>query len=84
MPCKMRLPTSSRRIGLSPEGDPFDLQLPKADSPVPSRSALDVMAARVERLAVMYGGSIVESGTHAELLARQGQYALLHSLQFKA
>lgn len=30
-------------------GDDFDLQLPKADSAVPSRSALDVMAARIGR-----------------------------------
>ena len=31
------------------EGEHFDLQLPKSDSPVPSRSALDVMAARIGR-----------------------------------
>ena len=31
------------------EGEPFDLQLPKPDAPVPSRSALDVMAARIGR-----------------------------------
>ena len=31
------------------EGEHFDLQLPKAGVPVPSRSALDVMAARVGR-----------------------------------
>lgn len=31
------------------EGEHFDLQLPKADTPVPSRSALDVMAARIGR-----------------------------------
>jgi subfamily B ATP-binding cassette protein MsbA len=36
------------------------------------------------RIVVLDSGRIVESGTHAELLARQGQYALLHSLQFKA
>ena len=29
------------------EGEPFDLQLPKADAPVPSRSQLDVMATRI-------------------------------------
>ncbi len=31
------------------EGETFDLQLPKPDSPVPSRSQLDVMATRVGR-----------------------------------
>lgn len=31
------------------EGEEFDLQLPKEDAPVPSRSALDVMAARIGR-----------------------------------
>jgi histidine triad (HIT) family protein len=31
------------------EGEPFDLQLPKADAPVPSRSELNVMAARIGR-----------------------------------
>lgn len=31
------------------EGEDFDLQLPKADSPVPSRSELNVMAARIGR-----------------------------------
>lgn len=31
------------------EGERFDLQLPKSGSPVPSRSGLDVMAARIGR-----------------------------------
>lgn len=31
------------------EGEPFDLQLPKPDAAVPSRSALDVMATRIGR-----------------------------------
>lgn len=31
------------------EGEPFDLQLPKEDAPVPSRSQLDVMATRIGR-----------------------------------
>jgi histidine triad (HIT) family protein len=31
------------------EGEPFALQLPLPDAPIPSRSALDVMAARIGR-----------------------------------
>jgi ABC-type multidrug transport system fused ATPase/permease subunit len=30
----------------------------------------------------MDGGRIAEMGTHEELLARNGQYAVLYSLQF--
>lgn len=39
------------------EGEEFDLQLPKADAPVPSRSQLDVMAARI-------GRAVQERGEH--------------------
>jgi subfamily B ATP-binding cassette protein MsbA len=35
-----------------------------------------------DRIIVMHEGAIVESGTHAELLARGGEYAQLHRLQF--
>ncbi len=37
---------------------------------------------KADRIVVMEGGRIVESGSHAELLAREGQYASLHRLQF--
>ncbi len=36
-----------------------------------------------DRIAVLDAGRIVETGTHAELLARGGQYALLHRMQFR-
>jgi subfamily B ATP-binding cassette protein MsbA len=39
---------------------------------------------RADRIAVMEAGRIVEIGSHAELLARQGRYAQLHALQFSA
>lgn len=39
---------------------------------------------RADRIVVMDAGRIVESGTHAELLARNGQYASLHRMQFTA
>ena len=39
---------------------------------------------RADRILVMDGGRIVESGTHAELLAAGGTYSALHRMQFKA
>ncbi len=36
-----------------------------------------------DRIIVMAGGRIIESGTHAELLAAGGQYATLYRLQFR-
>jgi subfamily B ATP-binding cassette protein MsbA len=37
---------------------------------------------KADRIVVMDGGRMVETGTHAELLARNGQYALLYRMQF--
>jgi subfamily B ATP-binding cassette protein MsbA len=39
---------------------------------------------RADRIIVMHEGEVIESGTHAELLARNGSYAALHRLQFSA
>ena len=39
---------------------------------------------RADRILVMDGGRIVESGTHAELLEAGGTYAALHRMQFNA
>jgi len=37
-----------------------------------------------DRIVVLANGSIVESGTHAQLLALDGHYAALHRMQFNA
>ena len=37
-----------------------------------------------DQIAVLDAGQIIERGTHAELIARGGQYAALHRLQFHA
>jgi subfamily B ATP-binding cassette protein MsbA len=37
---------------------------------------------KADQILVMEGGRLIESGTHEELLARNGQYAVLYRLQF--
>ena len=37
---------------------------------------------KADRILVMEAGRVVESGSHRELIARDGQYAVLHRLQF--
>ncbi len=39
---------------------------------------------RADRIVVVDAGRVVESGTHAELIARGGLYARLHALQFRS
>ena len=39
---------------------------------------------KADKIVVIHDGKIVEQGTHAELLARGGLYAHLHSLQFRS
>ncbi|HEY9239925.1 MAG TPA: lipid A export permease/ATP-binding protein MsbA, partial [Burkholderiaceae bacterium] len=40
--------------------------------------------ARADRIIALEAGRIVEQGSHAELLARDGLYARLHALQFRS
>jgi subfamily B ATP-binding cassette protein MsbA len=37
---------------------------------------------KANRILVMDGGRVIETGTHEELLARDGQYAVLYRMQF--
>jgi subfamily B ATP-binding cassette protein MsbA len=38
--------------------------------------------AKADRIAVVAKGKIVETGTHDELLALEGEYTKLHQMQF--
>jgi len=37
---------------------------------------------KADRIVVMRDGAIVETGNHAELIAHQGYYSMLHAMQF--
>ena len=37
---------------------------------------------KADRIVVLDSGCIVESGTHSELIAQEGQYAALYRMQF--
>ena len=37
---------------------------------------------KADRIVVLADGEIVESGSHKELIKQNGEYALLHRLQF--
>ena len=39
---------------------------------------------KADRIVVMRDGTIVETGTHAELLSRGGYYSSLYNMQFTA
>jgi ABC-type multidrug transport system fused ATPase/permease subunit len=38
---------------------------------------------RADRIVVLDGGRIIETGTHTQLVAAGGAYARLHALQFR-
>ena len=50
------------------DGEPFALQLPMADAPIPSRSDLDITAARVGR-AIQEVAAVAAGGAEAERLS---------------
>jgi len=57
------------------------------DEVLPGRTSLTIAhrlatVLRADRIVVVDAGRVVEQGTHAELLAKQGLYARLAKLQF--